>query len=151
MLLFHAVLLILVQISDCVLDWVSCWVCIKSDALLLLRKFWRTKRFIIFDKLIVIKIKKLYVISKLVSIPFRITGTGQTVVSTARTTPICFPRCRQHTVCHIYVCRIRPYMPCACFPVATLIFVSRISCHSTYQHGRIPVEYGQKDHDHQYN
>ena len=50
MLLFYAVLLILVQISDCVLDWVSCWVCIKPDALLLLRKFWRTKQFIIFDE-----------------------------------------------------------------------------------------------------
>ena len=60
------------------------------NGLLLFRRFWRTKRFIIFDKLIVIKIKKLYVISKSVSIPFRITGTRQTVVSTARMTPYAF-------------------------------------------------------------
>ena len=48
MLLFHAVLLILVQISDCVLDWVSYLACIKPDALLLLHKFWRTKQLVIF-------------------------------------------------------------------------------------------------------
>ena len=60
------------------------------NGLLLFRRFWRTKRFIIFDKLIVIKIKKLYVISKLVSISSRITCSWQTVVSTARMTPYAF-------------------------------------------------------------
>ena len=47
---FHVVLLLCLSIPDCVLDRVSCSVCIKPDALLLLRGFWRTKRFIIIHE-----------------------------------------------------------------------------------------------------
>ena len=141
------------QISDCVLDWVSCSVCIKPDALLLLRKFWRTKQLVIFHESHLCQNKKMMLcIVPQVSFNLFLDNLYLADRRLHRTNdPICFPRCRQHTVCHIYVCCIRPCMPGTCFPVATLIFVSRISCHSTYQHGRIPVEYGQKDHDHQYN
>ena len=48
---FHLVLLLCLSIPDCVLDRVSCSVCIKPDALLLLRRFWHTKQmFIVFHK-----------------------------------------------------------------------------------------------------
>ena len=39
--------------------------------------------------------------------------------------PICFSRCRQHTVCHIYVCCIRLYMLCAGFLVTIPSFTNR--------------------------
>ena len=150
MLLFHAVLLILVQISDCVLDWVSCWVCIKPDALLLLRKFWRTKQFIIFDESHFCRNKKM-MLCIILHISFSLLQDNQYLADRRlhRTNdPVCFPRCRQHIVCHIYVCCIRPCMPGVCFHVTSPVFVSSLSCHSTYQHGRIHVEYGQKDRDH---
>ena len=126
----------------------------KTRVLLLLCRFWRTKQLVIFHKLIVIKIKKInqYIGSTRHILTIDLFQNNQYQVDRyphQTNDPVCFPRCRQHAVCHIYVCCICPCTSCACFPVTTLIFVSGISCHSTYQHGRIPVEYGQKGRDHQ--
>ena len=126
----------------------------KTRGLLLLCRFWRTKQLVIFHKLIVTKIKKInqYIGSTrhILTINLFQDNQYQTGCRLHRTNdPVCFPRCRQHAVCHIYVCRIRPCMSDACFHVATLIFVSDLSCHSTYQHDRIHVKYGQKDRDRQ--
>ena len=89
---FHVVLLLCLSIPDCVLDRVSCLVCIKPDALLLLRRFWRTKRFIILHEPHFCRNKKrgCALFHKLVSISSRITCSWQTVVSTARMTPYAF-------------------------------------------------------------
>ena len=111
-----------------------------------MRGFWRTKRFIIIHESHFCRNKKM-MLCIVPQVSFNLFQDDQYLANRHlhRTNdPICFPRCRQHTVYHIYVCCIRPCISDAYFHMTVPSFVSDLSYHNAYQHGRIPVECGQK-------